>query len=393
MSINTLCNLEYLIKPVDWNENDVYDVVTTSLFKMQQGYKNFEKYMNGLELGVTYFGQKLPEIKFMLFIDETIANDSILFDRIKKMNNGKLIVILFHCPKFLNQIDSKNSGHIELFGTMIRFLPFFDYDGNRTRNVICIDSDVVVEDMDQLIFNYNIFQKSKSKYHYDTNMFYEILAKWSLVDDYTILAGRHMCKYKFPLHLLTDYIDCVKNTNCQDMTSIKSFMNFEKYHTFPYGIDEYFLNHILLPYMKNQKINYSTSIRYSITAPLYYLSRQNTIPIDSVEGIYLCRKMNHVMNMHEKYNYKKVIYEFDKTFCPYAYGNERIITEKVKSIAYKYYDFILEMWQNEDYRFFQKQTLKKILNCRDYISKQNIIIYYGSGKTKKYLVPGYLKIQ
>jgi len=467
-NVDELCDLKFLLKPSNFNEKELIDVVSTSLFKMQKGYKYFEKYMRGLEMAITEFSKKIPNLKFLLFIDDSISEDPTLFNRIKKMNNGKLIIMHFGCPI---GFQGGSLGHIELFGTLVRFLPFFKYDTNFTRHVICIDADIDPTDLDYLVLNYKIFQKTKSQYQYDTNMFYELLAKWSLVDDYTILAGRHMCKYKFPLPLLIDYIDCIKNQTCKDMAIIKSFMDYQKYHTFPYGTDEFFLNHILLPYMKTHKITYSASIRYAITAPLYYLNCQNTIPTNSPAGQLLYEKLKWILRnpnigqvssasynisynqissnqissnqissnqisytgsfvnrqpscaelIHRipepairystppsnnkvafiskagpkdntKDSYKELINQFDQIFYPYVYGNDSNPSTHAKLVAHKYYDFILELWKTENYNIFPKFTLKKILNARNYISKHNIIIYYGNGKVKKYLFPNYIKI-
>ena len=464
--INKLCNIKFLLKPNDFNENELIDVVSTSLFKMEKGYKYFEKYMRGLEMAISQFSKKLPNLKFLLFIDDSIFKDSQLFNRIKKMNNNKLIIMHYSCPI---GIQSGSLVHIELFGTLVRFLPFFKYSTNFTRNVICIDADIDSDDLNNLVINYDIFLKIKSQYQYDTNMFYELLAKWSLPNDYTIIASRHMCKYKFPLQLLIDFITCMKNQTCENMATIKSYMDYVRYHTFPYGTDEYFLNYILLPYMIKHKITRSVSVRYAITAPLYYLNWQNTIPVDSAEGNLLYQKLkwilddntncnapnknnyqsfnanmindndssssscdsssdnysslcdnyksrnqsnanlrnnympsdNRLVDYYDNYNssnanrnngYKGLINIFDQIFYPYIYSGSKNPSECAKLVAHKYYDFILELWKTENYSIFPKITLKKILNARDYISKHNIVIYYGSGKVKKYLFPSNVKI-
>lgn len=387
-NINQLCALKYLIKPSNFNETSLIDVVSTSLFKMQKGYKYFEKYMIGLEMAIRQFSIKIPELKFLLFIDDSIYLEPKLYDRIRRMNNGKLIVMHFSCPIGI----STDRGHIELFGALVRLLPFFTYSTNFTRNVICIDADIELCDLNYLVTNYHIFSKSKSKYQYDTNMFYEMLAKWSLTDEYTILAGRQMCKYKFPLELLTDYLQCMKSKTCEHMDTIKSLMNYAKYDIYPYGIDEYFLNHIVLPYMKNHNIRYSASVRYAITAPLYYLKKENTIAINSIMGQYLAEHLNIILgNVSPINDYHKLINQFDQLFYPYAYECKTDIDNQTRLIAQRYYDFILELWQTKNYQVLPKSVLKKIFNSRDFIVKHNLIIYLR-GKTKKYLFPGYLKL-
>ena len=158
--IEGICNIKILLKPYDFKENETINVVCTSLFKMRKGYKYFEKYMNGLQLAIPFFTTKIHGMKFLLFIDDSIAKDPILWDRINKMNNEKLIIMHFTCPAYLEyKLVGTGRGHTELFGTLIRFLPFFKYDGNFTKNVICIDADIDATDANQLLLNYNIFQK------------------------------------------------------------------------------------------------------------------------------------------------------------------------------------------------------------------------------------------
>src|ERR1700761_4091755 len=121
ISLNNLCHTKLLLKPPNFKENELIDVVTTSLFKMEKDYKYFEKYMYGLQMAIREFTTRIPGITFLLFIDDTIALDQVLLNRIIKMNNEKLIIIHFSCPIGLVK---KGQGHIELFDTLVRFLPF-----------------------------------------------------------------------------------------------------------------------------------------------------------------------------------------------------------------------------------------------------------------------------
>lgn len=382
--INKICNLKYLIRPKKFHPLKKYDVVATSLFKMTNGYKNFEKYMNGLKLGINYFTNNIPNMYFLLFIDSSISGDSKLMSRIRSIANNKTICVEFTCPDY---VATSLCGHVELFGSMIRFLPFFNYSGNFTKNVICIDADINAIDAALLLKNYTIFSKTKAKYQYDTNMFYEIIAKWCLIDDLTILAGRHMCKYKFPIYMFIDYIECVKNGTCPNMATIRSYMDYVKYEVYPYGIDEYFLNYIMLPYMKKKKILYSVSSRYVITAPLYYLNKKNTIPAESEEGQILIEALTGILGLTNPISYEKLFDLFDKEL--YIDGN---ITKRTRKIAHAYYKFIQSMWDREYYNIFCKQTLRTILDNKKYISRHILSTYRESDKIKTMIFPGAIKI-
>lgn len=379
IEVDNFCHLKFLLKPFDPNQK--IDIVVTSLFKMEKGYKYFEKYVRGIELASRKFNETYPELYLMLFIDQSIIDDPVTYHRIKRLDNGKLILIQYQCSKYF---ESKR--HPELFGTLVRFLPFFDYQGNNSHYVIGIDADIDETDANVLINNYKYFKKIKTEYHYDTNMFYEILSKWALKDDYTIIASRHMCKYKFPLKLLTDYLQCVKDKTCEYMEDIKNRLDYQKYRIFPYGVDEYFMNYIILPYIKKNLLKYSVSVRYSITAPLYFLNRQNTIEIFSTKGKYLADKLKSILRIDVDLNYKQLINKFDDVFYPYVYEHQKNVPSFAKDIAVRYYDFIKEMYKEKNYQIFSKETLKKILTRRQYLAKNSIIIYQDDKMIKKYAV-------
>ena len=264
--IENLCEMEFILLPDNYVIGTKCDVVVTSLFKMDTGYKNFNKYMNGLKRAIDLFNTELPELKFMLLIDNSILNNDYIYSEILKMNNSNMFIIKYGCEIAYANNPTQKSPHIELFGSMMRFVPFFNFDDNFTQCVICIDADTEKIDLN----NMYKFLKDNAyiQYLYDTNPFYELLAKWSSTENYTILAGRNMCRYKFDVKLLTEYVNCVKKKNCRDMENIHDVLDFKKYNYYPYGIDEYFLNRVLLKYMMDNNITYAVYVRYTITAPL-----------------------------------------------------------------------------------------------------------------------------
>lgn len=382
-SINNICTFEVLIGEIDINKK--INVVTTSLFMMKYGgYKKFEKYIMGLELFFNIFFNHYPDFKFILFIDNSIIENKEIYNRLINLNkNNKLILIKYRCYSFMN-----NGYHMELFGSLIRFLPFFIYEQNNTNDVICIDADINESDLNTILLNYKYFTKLKTYYQYDTNMFYEILSPWALKKGYSIIASRHMCRYKFPLNLFTDYLSCIKNKNCKDMkiyneilyTDTYKRFPFKNYKYFPYGVDEVFLDYVLLPYIKNRLIKYSISIRYKIIKPMDYFIR-NKISDDTVK--YIEKKFKYILNINENLNYKQLIEIFNNIFDNVEQKN---ISNEMINIIHRYYDFILEMWKDKNYNIFRKKTLKKILICRNYIEKYNINVYKDDKTIKRYIV-------
>ena len=98
------------------------------------------------------------------------------------------------------------------------------------------------------------------QYLYDTSPFYELVVEWAASEDYTILVGRNMCRYKFDVGIFLEYIECIRNKNCLYFDDIKRLLDFDKYKHYPYGIDEFFLNYVLLEYMKSNNIIYAVYI-------------------------------------------------------------------------------------------------------------------------------------
>lgn len=372
--IKDMCQFTQLLKGVNIKEK--INVISMSLFKMTEGYKNFERYIGGFNSVMKYLQPRLPEFKVLLFIDESITGDKIIYDRIKKYEGPNLILIKYECPKFI-----KNGKHIELFGTFIRMIPFFKFDDNFTNHVISCDIDISNDDIERLVRSYKYFKKLEIEYMYDTNMFYELLNKWALNDTYSILAGRQLCKGKFPLEIMSSYMECVLDGTCKDMDKIKSQMDFVKYSTFPYGIEEYFLNNVFLKYLRENKIKYGVMIQYSITAPFYYYFSNPINRKDTHAGKFFKNviKLQNVPN--DSYAMFK---QFDNTF----YGKNIHPDTNMQSIVKRYYDGIGEMFKKKDYSIFSRWTLKKILGYKkgQYIAKDNIVIYKGDNIHKRYIV-------
>lgn len=381
LKIPNFCDLKYLIKP---NLPEPYDCVCTSLFKMVVGYKKFEKYISLLEIAAGAFFEVYPEMGFLLFIDESITSEPSIFSRVKALRNPNLILIKYTCLSYV-----KNSRHSELFGSLIRFLPFFDYEGNPTRNVLDIDADINAFDTDAMIKNYTYFIQLHTAYHYDTNLFYEIPSKWALTKDYSIIAARHIDSFKFPLKLLTDYLKCISEKSCEYMADVERRLDYEKYSIFPYGIDEYFLNNIFLTYIKDKALPYSIYIRYVITAPFYYLKGwENSLKPNSPAVSYLESNLKEVMayNQSDNRTYRQLIHAFDQVFYPTIESYGMIPTSYMTNVALRYYAFILKMYKDKNYDIFSKVTLKKILRNRRYIVKNRVEVRVGNKVIGKYKV-------
>lgn len=363
--------------------NNKINVVSTSLFKMTDGYKDFSKYINGLDNIINNLLERLSNnFKLLLFVDNSILQEPEIINKITKYSREKIIIINYECPRFI-----KNNKHIELFGTLIRFLPFFKFENNFTSHVICVDADTnSKDDIDKLVESYNIFLKTNVEYLYRSNLFYNLFSTWAT--DEPILAGKQICKRKFPLHILTNFLNCVLDKSCAYYDNIKEKINFKTYELFPYGIDEYFLDYILLEYLKNNNVPYGVILSYNLVTPLMYLYRTvYNKELSKEKKRYIKKHIKDIIeikNGNTRHKLQEYMEIFDKTL----YKDIKFLRKKkikypkhvntnAKNIALKYYNKIQSLLDTKDYSIFDESTLKKILAYKDYMYHSKVNIYKG----------------
>lgn len=233
---------------------DGVNAFVSVFFKRDQYYKNFGIYLKGLRK----FLQALedpdfnPDVKnrfiFVLFIDQNVLDDSQIMSM---LDSCQLCVpVLFSCSKYM-----KDNYHVDLFGTLIRFFPMFDFPSNPVNIVVCTDIDLHDEDYVRLasvIKHRNegitgagdiarvIYQK-KTPYMYAGLICYN--------------------RPKYDHRLLIDFIESAH--------TIKSKGHYGKRFTpFGHGVDEIFLNDFFFPAVGTVNI----IIDYQISYFLYHSS-------------------------------------------------------------------------------------------------------------------------
>lgn len=110
---NPICNFKPHFK---YDPNKKYNIISLSLFKMTEGYKNFNIYINGFKNIIQFRNKYMPDFIIRLFVDSTILNDENLRKLI--FSDDNIQVVEYNCPNYLT--DSKTH-HIGTFGTFIRF--------------------------------------------------------------------------------------------------------------------------------------------------------------------------------------------------------------------------------------------------------------------------------
>lgn len=262
---NDLCKFEilnrkHLILNDDLTPKSV-NLVSAVFFKRDQYYKNFGIYVKGLARTIRFIDNYNEEVEqnnkqnnksnmenfyFLLFIDSNIRNDSKIMKIIERSENT--VPILFKCPTYI-----EGEYHVDLFGTLVRFFPMFNFKNNPAKNVICIDIELNKEDTRKI----KALMTHQPQGVSASGEIHKLIYNGEIPYIYagTLMFNRE----KLDLKIIIDYIESahlIKNTGKYG----------KRKTTFGYGIDEIFLNQYLLPIVKE----YSIIIGYQISYFLYF---------------------------------------------------------------------------------------------------------------------------
>lgn len=240
---NNICKLTVLNKTKYIRKK--INALSAVFFKSKDYYKNYSIYVSGLKKLMYLVDRSYSDFKLILFIDINVKNDDELMSMIRR--SRKTIPILFLCQKYM--IDDY---HIDLFPTLVRFFPFFNFENNFTKKVIMVDIDLKHDDRNKLrslikIDNKNITCAGDlAQMIYDNKKPYLYAGMVSVPDK------------KYEKNIITDFIE--------NAYKIKSKGYYEKrLTTYGYGIDEIFLNDVLV---KND--DFSIIIDYQISYFIYH---------------------------------------------------------------------------------------------------------------------------
>jgi hypothetical protein len=251
---NPICEFQILSNKHLLEDNSLKNVLSAVFFKRDEYYKNFGIYVKGIKKTIDFIDSKVNDFNgehynMILFIDSNIKNDEYIM---KIINSSKrVLVVLFDCPSY-----KKDKYHIELFGTMVRFFPMFDFPNNPTNIVVCIDIDLHDDDYTRLIS----LMKHKPEGLVAAGTMELLFYKNKKAH---IFAGTMSSntKHKYDQNIIIDFIKTAHENKSP---------GFYKTRTTPFGfgIDEIFINEILIPIIHE----YSIIIEYQIS---YFLFHSN----------------------------------------------------------------------------------------------------------------------
>lgn len=249
---NPICEFEIISNKHLLDNGEIKNVLSGVFFKREEYYKNFGIYVKGLKKLIAFLDGNEnnfdgEHFNMILFVDGNIRNDSYIMSIIN--SSKRVLTVLFDCPSY-----KTDKYHVELFATMVRFFPMFDFPNNPTNIVNCVDIDLHDEDYQRIT---NIM-KYKPAGLVAAGTLEHLLYKGKKAH---IFAGIMGCnsKVKYDHKIIIDFIQHAHENKS------KGYYN-TRVTTFGFGIDEIFLNEILIPTLDE----YGVIIEYQMSYFLYH---------------------------------------------------------------------------------------------------------------------------
>ena len=222
--------------------------ISTSLFKMENPYRSFDKYINKLML----WRKAIPKNAYIrLYVDASVLEETS-FINLMKLNLYNLEVYLYECKELL---DSSGIYHDGTFGSVVRFLPLIYKDVPKNVKYVWVtDTDMYpnmfrIDYLGQMMkVNVDISYASDACYN---RPWIDSKNEYPIINKRVIVTSNFLRKANIPKNLLDKFLQKVLNgeyTKIRDEIVKNSPRKSAEY--FPYGFDELFTNKFLLPYFQ-----------------------------------------------------------------------------------------------------------------------------------------------
>lgn len=355
--INKICSIECTLNQnIELKENAI--ILSGSLFKLNDMYRDISVYVNGFEEFVKYIGNLINstglDICIFLYYDQSIENDE-KFQKIKRKLNDITYLKLFKytCPTFV-----KNDLHYGVFGTFIRFLPLFekkylknlkfitemDYSPSELVYFFKYMLPKVYNSNNNCVIFQNIGYSQKYANQYKNNFI-----------DGTCMANIFIRNIYLPISILINFLEKVRDkdsivkNNIETMLKklsereknnglIKNEFKVNKYKNFGnlfiYGVDELFINRYLLNYIihKYKKIGIVYS-RDNIGKYVNEMIQWDESPKENVELFF----KSILKKQYIKNNFTKNIKILNQLLFYYNIKTIKDYTYKMQQIKNYYY--------------------------------------------------------
>jgi hypothetical protein len=368
---NNICKFTPLFKI---NYGTKKNILSACFFKViGKGYKDFSIYVDGLIKLNNLLTKLNLNYKIRLFIDNSIYNDTNLFDKITKLKNVE--PILYSCKNYI----VNDNYHEGLFGTLVRFFPFFNFPNNDANTVVIVDIDVtnisIFKNEVKLLktnkylskFFNNIYLFKSGPLYKSTKYNFDIFYKDKL-NPY-VFASSYFSIKRINSDVLINFFNKINSVSPEQ--NVFSYLDNPDPNIkikqqnangkFIYGTDEYFLNKTLGNYLIDNKMCYAVNTFWDVFGCLYYvLSDFEKLTDSKIKLIDLMFKY-----IYEKLDWKFVENEnikvkFDK-LDKIIFSKNKENDETKYKINYLFYKLFLFFRNNKNYKFIYPENYYKLL--------------------------------
>ena len=382
---NEICKF---IPLFEFNPNIKKNIVSACFFKMRKGgYKNFNRYLNGINILYDVINETLPNFSLRLFIDMSIYNDKTIMNILYKLK--KIEIVLFCCKLY----ERENIYHLGTFGTMLRAFPLFDFPNNDSNRVIIVDIDVTEDKKHNTLVGYTNLIKYYTDEELDKLYIFGYGKPYMVLNNNKkyIIDNKYIKPYfiidkiigfkKIPKKIIIEFLYNIQKTkeiystyhiNKNDKTK-----KCDEYICF--GIDEYLINEIVIPYLLIKKYSLLFLVNCNLQSTIYNFNKELYSNLKSKFYSYINlltknidKKTHNIDTIEKSIDFINDIFYKNSSVIP-----QSDITEIHKIILKNYYDLFYTIYKNKDFTIFNKDTL-------DIILSKNMIGYFKKVKYVNY---------
>lgn len=246
------------------------------LFRMKRSYQKFNNYLGFCVRTIGEVKRIMPDWTMRIYIDESVKEPEI-----RQLLADHVEIMLYKCEPFW---DAESGTHEGVFGTFMRFLPFFS--AQRYEVMACGDIDNAGEYQLELI---NILGNTATEVGLVNHL---CSSEWQPEGlRYNLIANGIVSKVVFPRYMLTRFLEEVKERH----HTLKIIKQTDTDTYMPYGTDEFFLNTKLYNYLEKHKVRVLTYTMSTVVPAMRRLLKAVKSDKERMEKIEpLFKKMTYV---------------------------------------------------------------------------------------------------